>query len=42
MKEFSIRTGRLLGAYALMLGIGYGAAALQKRLETGKYSQEGF
>lgn len=32
MKEFSIRTGRLLGAYALMLGIGYGAAALAETI----------
>lgn len=28
MEEFSVRTGKLLGAYALVLGIGYGAAVL--------------
>lgn len=32
MKEFSVRTGRLLGIYALVLGVGYGAQALAETI----------
>ncbi|MDD4163234.1 MAG: hypothetical protein PHW87_12220 [Methanothrix sp.] len=32
MEEFSIRTGKLLGVYALVLGIGYGAQALAETI----------
>lgn len=32
MKEFSVRTGRLLGIYALVLGVGYGAQALAEKI----------
>jgi len=32
MDELSIRTGKWLGAYALLLGIGYGAAALAEAI----------
>jgi hypothetical protein len=32
MKEFSVRTGRLLGIYALVLGVGYGAQALEETI----------
>ena len=32
MKEFSVRTGRLLGIYALVLGVGYGAQSLAETI----------
>lgn len=34
MEELSIRTGRRLGAYALILGIGYGAAAIAEMIRS--------
>lgn len=32
MEEFSVKKGKWLGAYALVLGIGYGAAALAETI----------